>query len=215
MPIGTAVRQRLGRYEVPAVDLFRSAFVDLDSCAEILASMGDATRILEIGAGDGRLATHIVAAFPHAQYLGLDVVDGVGRLYEGPAERASFRNQRAEALLAENPDPFDLVLVVDVLHHVPIGERGQLLQVAGALTGPRGRLVIKEWERRPGLGYRIGHFADRVVSGDKTVRFHDRDELLHQVTDAFGPDVVSLVARVPPWRSNILVAVTPPERATA
>src|SRR4051794_25701463 len=116
---GTAVRTRLGRWELPAAELYRSAFINLDDLAASLASLGPVKRILEIGCGDGSMADRLCAAYPDAEYLGIDIAPNPGRLFQGDRSRATFRSVLSSDLLAEKPEPFDLVAVVDVVHHIP------------------------------------------------------------------------------------------------
>ena len=76
MSIGRAVRTRLGRFEVPVSDAYRSLFIDLDACADLLAGRVEAESILEIGCGDGQMARTLLDRFPTARYEGIDVEIG-------------------------------------------------------------------------------------------------------------------------------------------
>ncbi|WP_441245639.1 class I SAM-dependent methyltransferase [Kitasatospora sp. McL0602] len=207
MGITTAVRRRLGKYEIPAAELYRSVFIDLDSLATTLLSLGKPKRILEIGCGDGAVAERLVGALPDAEYVGIDVMDNPGRLFQGDRGRAEFRSVYSHDLRAEEPALFDLVLVVDVLHHVPPAQRDALLRDAEALLAPGGTLIVKEWERRSDLAHLMAYTADKYVSGDKNVVFGDRDELLATVSSALPGLSVFCETRVPPKRNNILFAL--------
>ncbi|MER5641720.1 methyltransferase [Kitasatospora sp. NPDC002227] len=211
MGITTAVRRRLGKYEIPAAELYRSVFIDLDSLATTLLSLSRPKRILEIGAGDGAVAERLVSALPDAEYVGIDVMDHPGRLFRGDRSRAEFRSVYSHDLRAEGPALFDLVLVVDVLHHVPPARRDALLHDAEALLAPGGTLIVKEWERRSDLAHLMAYTADKYVSGDKGVVFGDRDQLLAIISRALPGLSVICETRVPPKRNNILFALRRPE----
>ncbi len=205
MGIGSAVRRRLGRYEIPAVDLYRGRFINLDDLAGVLASLGPAKRILEIGCGDGTLAQRLVLAFPDAEYVGIDVCASPGRLYRGDPDRVSFRTLRTGEYLAAHPDErYDLVVIVDVLHHVPAAEQVELLRDAGVLAGAGGAVVVKEWERGRGVPHLLAYTADRYVSGDRGVRFRSRAELESLLGTGLPGFATTLLARVPPRRNNAL-----------
>lgn len=207
MGFGTSVRRRLGAFEVPAADLYRSVFVNLDDLATTLASLGDARRVLEVGCGDGSLAQRITAALPQAEYLGIDIAPQPGRLYRGDPHRAVFRSRSTQVLLAEEPEPFDLVVVVDVLHHVPAPAREELLRDAAQLIAPDGTLAVKDWERGRNLPHALAYAADRYVSGDRTVAFPDREELRSLLDRALPGFRVVCEARIPPRRNNVLYAM--------
>jgi 2-polyprenyl-6-hydroxyphenyl methylase/3-demethylubiquinone-9 3-methyltransferase len=207
MGIGTAVRHRLGRFEIPAAEAYRNRFIDLDSLATTLASLTGAKRILEIGSGDGSFGERLVKAFPDATYVGIDVAETTGRLYRGDPARATFRAITSSDLIAEDPEPFDLVTIVDVVHHVPEELRIPILADAAKLTAPGGMVAVKDWERGRGLAHVMAYTADRYVSGDKTVRFPSREEL-RQMIDTGLPDFrVVCETRIPPRRNNVLYAL--------
>lgn len=210
MGFGTSVRRRLGRWEVPAADLYRSLFIELEDLADTVASLGSVGRIVEIGCGDGAFADSLCLAYPQADYLGIDVSDCPGRLFRGDRSRAQFRSITSNDLLAERPQRFDLVAVVDVLHHVTEGERTQVLRDAAALTAPAGLVVVKEWERGHGLAHALAYTADRYVSGDSGVRFMPEHELRQLVETALPEFELVCKARIPPHRNNLLFALRRP-----
>lgn len=207
MGFGSAVRHRLGRFEIPAADAYRNRFIDLDSLATTLASLTTAKRILEIGSGDGTFGQRLVKAFPDATYVGIDVAPNPGRLYRGDPARATFRSITSSDFIAENPEPFDLVTIVDVVHHVPEELRVPILTDAAKLTAPGGMVAVKDWERGKGIAHLMAYTADRYVSGDKTVRFPARDELQAMIADGLPEFSVVCEARIPPRRNNVLYAL--------
>ncbi|HEU5473350.1 MAG TPA: class I SAM-dependent methyltransferase [Actinophytocola sp.] len=204
MALGPGIRRRLGRFEVAAAQAYRSFFINLDDLAVTLASLTEAKRILEIGCGDGLFAQRLCEVFPEAEYVGIDVADNPGRLFRGDRSRVSFHTTAVSDFLAESLDRFDLVAIVDVLHHVPPAQRVQVLGDAGRLVSANGTIAIKECERSRHPGYLSIYFADRYFSGDKTVRFADRDELRHLMAQALPGFAVACEARVPSLRANLL-----------
>ena len=202
--LGPAVRTRLGRFEVPAADAYRAAFIDLDAAAQVLASVAPAKRILEIGCGDGSFGQRLLEKYPGAQYVGIDISDEPGRLYRGDRSRASFRSTDSAAFLAEDPEPFDLVVMVDVVHHIPLELRDEVLREMRALTAPGGRYAIKEWDPLRGPVHAACWALDRYVTGDRIE--HIRSEELKTWLSRLLGDQLALDARVPPHRHNYLVA---------
>ena len=205
MGMGSVIRQRLGSLEIPAADLYRSIFINLEDFAASAASLGPAKRILEIGAGDGSCAQRLLEVLPDAEYLGIDIAPNPGRLFRGDESRATFRSISSSDLISEGPGVFDLVVIVDVLHHVPAAFRTPLLQDAATLTAPAGTILVKDWERDASrVGYGMVYAADRYVSGDKTVDFASRQEL-RRLIDVSLPDFTPVFeGRIPPMRSNVL-----------
>jgi len=213
MGFGESVRTRLGRWETPAAELYRSVFIDLDDLATTTARLvPSASRILEIGCGDGSVADRMNNQYPEADFVGIDVAASPGRRYAGDPHRACFRSMTSRELVEEHPELFDLILVVDVLHHVPErSSRVQLLQDASSLLAPGGRLLIKDWERHPGMIHMLTFAADRYVSGDRTVAFMSATELRDLVTATLPELAPEEVTWVRPHRANALYALRSPE----
>jgi len=201
MGVSPVVRRLLSRVELAAGRFYRGLMIDLGELAATVASLGPADRILEIGCGKGALATHLARTFPHADYLGVDPRQDVGRNFRGDRERVSFRCGRSTDLLIPDrvsrdgqpgsPLVFDLVLVVDVLHHVPAADRLPLLADAAALTRPGGLVVVADWERGRGPADLFCYLTCRWLAGYEKV----------------------VGARVPPHRNNLLLALRGPAAA--
>jgi 2-polyprenyl-3-methyl-5-hydroxy-6-metoxy-1,4-benzoquinol methylase len=205
MSVGPWVRKRLGPYEFAAAEAYRGLFIDLDALVSTLARLPGVSRILEVGAGEGALATRLCIAFPQATYLGIDVVDAPGRLFRGDDTRAEFRRIRVEELPPD--DTFDLVVITDVLHHVPPPERRSLLRASHSLLRMGGHLVVKEWERGRNPWHFLTAGSDRYLSGDKGVEFFSPGELPDLLGELFPKDPIAIEARVPPRKNNILLVL--------
>lgn len=209
MSIGAAVRNRLGRLESPATDAYRAIFFSLtDFVSNVRRMVPDANRVLEVGCGDGAVADRISRLYPGAHYTGIDVAPEPGRRYRGDPARATFRSITSGQLRETDPMPFDLVLIVDVLHHVPKNDdRAQILADAAAMMAPGGTVLVKEWERSRHLGYLAGATSDRYVSGDRSARFMDRSELVTLLRIGAPGLVVADFTTVRPWACNSLLAL--------
>ncbi len=211
MSIGRAIRARLGPFEIPVSDFYRSRFIDLDACARTLASVVPARAILEVGCGDGQLAGRLVARFPDATYTGIDIAPEVGRLYRGDPARASFASIDTSSFLASRTDRFDLVVLVDVLHHVPARARPALVHDVRELTTAGGHYVVKDWVRSRSPVHLAAWAADRFITGDR-VAYFEEGELDSLVPDEFPEDRRVLRAEIAPRRNNVLLVY---ERARA
>lgn len=211
MGIGSTVRRRLGALEVPVSNAYRSYFINLEDFAELVRSVAPAERILEVGCGDGSLVQRLAAVYPTAEIVGIDISAEPGRLFEGDRSRVSFRSILTGDLLREDPQRFDLVVICDVVHHVPHSERAALLADARELLVPGGHLVVKDWEPTRSLAHGLAYFSDTYVSGD-TVSFPSRSELRSQIQELLPDDEILAEARVPPRRNNFAIVV---QRASA
>ena len=148
MTVGSLARRLLGdRLFVRVAGFYRALFVDLDAVADCLPRFAPGTEVLDVGGGDGALLDRVLARNPGTRATLVDLAPRVGMAIA--AERRSrVRCLPATPLAACRergaPAP-DVVLVSDLLHHVPPSERESLLRDVRAVAGDRPlQLVVKD-----------------------------------------------------------------------
>ena len=102
-------------------------FINVGELGKAIDAVPFGSRVLEVGVGDGMIASQIVERRPDASVLGIDLAQNPGSLFEGDRSRVEFRTISTSDLLAEQPTPFDAIVIADVLHHVPPSLRTELL----------------------------------------------------------------------------------------
>ena len=207
MSIGARVRRAFGSHERRISELWRAMFVDLDAWTALCRRWApDARRILEIGCGEGYSTERLVAQWPDARIDAIDIADSIGRLYAGPPNPVRFRKVYAEELAAESPGAYDLIVLADVLHHVPAPAREVLLRSAGTLLARGGTLAFKAWERNRTPVYYAAWAADRWLTGDR-VAYLTRKEASALLANVFGAEAIIEQTWVRPWRNNYALRV--------
>jgi trans-aconitate methyltransferase len=202
MAIGAAVRRAFGPYERDVAEAWRAVFFDLDDWIDLIWTWNrTATRILELGCGEGYSTERLEARFPHAEIIAIDIAQNIGRLYKGPEERVTFQIIEAEALAIVRPAQFDLVVLADVIHHIPASMRPSVLQATRTLLAPGGCLALKDWERRSSLIHALAYSADRWLTGDM-VSYLTPAEMRHAVGAVYGADNIGPTCRLRPWAHN-------------
>jgi 2-polyprenyl-6-hydroxyphenyl methylase/3-demethylubiquinone-9 3-methyltransferase len=209
--IGPLVRRRLGRLERPAAEIYRRVFVDLDAFVTAICERVPAPlRLLEIGCGEGALVERLARAFPGASITAIDICSEPGRLCAAKEPRIRFLQASVGELRALETETYPLVVIGDVLHHVPQREREEVLEHAAALLAPGGVLVCKEWVRKRTFPYLIGYCADRYILGDD-VHYMSEHELCGLARRVFGARSILSKFRVPPWDCNFALLIAPHE----
>jgi 2-polyprenyl-3-methyl-5-hydroxy-6-metoxy-1,4-benzoquinol methylase len=202
MPLGPAVRRLFGRHEHRVAELYRAIFIDIDAYARQIGDwVPGARRILEVGCGEGAVTERLARAYPDADILAIDITPRVGRLFRGRRDRVTFVETTVQQVAAEQPGAFDLVILSDVLHHVPSAIRRELLAAVRATIAPGGSLIFKDWERTAAPIHWLCHAGDRWLTGDR-VRYLRKPEAEAMLADAFGRPAVVAHAWVRPWRNN-------------
>lgn len=209
MTLGRLVRNVLGeRRARSAGRLYRALFVDMAKASELIAAeIPPGAHVLDVGGGDGEPLNHLLALRSDIRVTTIDVATGVGRwidaMHAARVERLDATSL-ASYLASGRPLP-DVLLLSDVMHHVPGGERDAFLAAVRDLLRrvPRLRIIVKDVE--PGhWRATLGLWSDRYVTGDRGVLPIGRRELVGAMTR------VEAGLR---WRETGLFAHDPPNYA--
>ncbi|KAF2991848.1 class I SAM-dependent methyltransferase [Methylocystis sp. MJC1] len=209
MALGPRIRGIFGPYERHVAEAYRAVFLDIDALADRIRKWApDAKEILEVGCGEGAVTERLSAAYPNAQITAIDLTPRLGRLYAGPRERVRFLQVDVQEIARVNPNAFDLVIMSDVLHHVPTEGRRALLDAIRRATAANGKFVLKDWERTPTPIHWLCYASDRYITGD-AISYLTSDELIGEIGESFGRAGCVDEARIAPWRNNIAILVAP------
>lgn len=209
MPIGPVIRRLFGPYERQISNAYRAIYFDIDAYVDRLRQWKpSAQNILEVGCGEGAVTEKLRAAWPDAEITGIDLTARLGRLYAGRRDRVRFVQGSIQQIAAAEPGRYDLVVLCDVLHHVPQEFRQELLDAIRQTLAPGGSFVLKEWERNHTPIYWLGYLSDRWLTGDR-ISYMTREEARERLIASFGRAALVAEARISPWRNNIATLVQP------
>ena len=119
----------------------------------LLPALCQASRILDLGCGNGELARRMLQQGYGGEYFGLDFSPGL----LATASQAVPIGTKVSFLSADlaqagweaalMPGSFDMAVAFAVLHHLPgAALRRQVLCTVRRLLAPRGRLVLSNWQ---------------------------------------------------------------------
>jgi SAM-dependent methyltransferase len=96
-------------------------------------SVGTSARILEVGVGEGKVATRLAKRYPHASITGLDLPDNDLRDHWNASNLTGLFASAEQIPFADNT--FDLVVAVEMLEHVSRPDR-VLAEIHRVAKGP-------------------------------------------------------------------------------
>jgi hypothetical protein len=192
MALGPAIRTLLGARLARRVGrCYRGIFVDLaKEAAALSAVLPPGAHLLDVGGGDGEPLNNLLAQRPDLRITTLDPKPKVGEWIEArfsPRVTRLAGTSLADYLAAGRPDP-DVLLIADVMHHIPVTERSGFLGPVRALLerAPHLCIIIKDVE--PGSWRAIlGSLSDRYVTGDPDVSLIARENLARLLVEQLGP----------------------------
>jgi 2-polyprenyl-3-methyl-5-hydroxy-6-metoxy-1,4-benzoquinol methylase len=209
MKLGPLVRRMFGPYERQISELYRSMYINIDALVELIARWKPTPkRILEVGCGEGAVTQRLNAVYPDAQITAIDVTPRVGRLYREALTRVRFVNCTVEEIASGEPGQYDLVVLSDVLHHVPVESRQSILDAIRTVLAPQGTLIFKDWQRNFAPIHWLCYASDRWLTGDR-ISYMTRDEMRERLARSFGDEALIAEARVGPWWNNLATLVQP------
>jgi 2-polyprenyl-3-methyl-5-hydroxy-6-metoxy-1,4-benzoquinol methylase len=206
---GPYIRRLFGKHEHRVGEIYRSMFIDIDAFVDMMRHWNpNATRILEVGCGEGAVTERIAERYPHALITAIDISSRVGRLFLGSHERVKFLNCSVEDIVSSEREKYDLIVLSDVVHHVPPPLRQGLLNSIRAAMAPQGSFVFKDWERNFSPIHWMSYAADRWLTGDR-ISYMSRSEMRDFLTRTFGAASIVSEARVRPRWNNLAMLVRP------
>jgi hypothetical protein len=185
MSIGKLVRRVLGkRLFARLAHYYRRFFVDLKVAAEVITDhIPPKASILDIGGGDGALLNEFITLRPDVRITAVDIADEIGTaiLEEHRLKVRLFPKTSTfddHELFSEN---YDVVLLSDVMHHIPVDERIAFIdQICLIFSEKPFILIIKDLE--PGYFKTfLGFISDRYISGDRNTKFVSSHDLKKMV----------------------------------
>jgi 2-polyprenyl-3-methyl-5-hydroxy-6-metoxy-1,4-benzoquinol methylase len=209
MKLGPLIRQMFGPYERHISAMYRSIYINIDAFVELVVQWKpNAKKILEVGCGEGAVTERLKAAYSDANITAIDITPRVGRLYRGSLDGVQFIRCAAQDIAATESGQYDLVVLSDVLHHVPQEFRQALLDAIRTALTPQGTLIFKDWQRSYAPIHWLCYASDRWLTGDR-VSYMTREEMREILARSFGEAALVAEARVRPWWNNIATLVRP------
>jgi 2-polyprenyl-3-methyl-5-hydroxy-6-metoxy-1,4-benzoquinol methylase len=209
MAIGPIIRRAFGPYEYQISAAYRAIYIDIGQLALVTQRwVPTARNILEVGCGEGAVTEHLRTLYPYAAITAIDVTANLGRLYRGPREGLRFVQCQVEQVAATDAGVYDLVILSDVLHHVPHDLRQSLLESIRTTLAPDGSFIFKDWIRTATPIHWLSYASDRWLTGDR-IAYLTHQEMLSSLRNTFGGTAVIAEERIAPWRNNIAMLVKP------
>lgn len=203
MSPGQLLRRLLGpKLFEPLGRASSAAFVDLEQVAESFPPLPRYARVLHLGGGDGQLLNALLARFADARATMIDVAPQLGGALSSSllARVDLLPNTSVRDYAARGRPPPDLIVICDLVHHVPPQERVRFFSELRALFGPNTALLVKDVRPGKARAY-LSYWVDRYLLGDPWVSLIGEDALEALVQQAL-PGLVAertpLFERHPP-----------------
>ncbi len=168
-------------------------------------------RILDIGCGTGAMLNLLAARGCIREGIGCEINEGAIRAAEKAARRLSAPHvqfRQAASVRHWPAGPFDVVSLIDVMHHVPRSEQQAFLTAAAARVGAGGLLIYKDMAERP-LWRALANRLHDLVLARQWINYVSRDDARAWATAAGLVAVTEEAFAVGPYAHELMVFARP------
>jgi ubiquinone/menaquinone biosynthesis C-methylase UbiE len=186
----------------------------LPGVAGVADALNAGGSLLEVGCGTGFLQLQLAKAFPHARCTGVDI-DPTGlaaarRAVEDAGLEARVQILEGDVRTVVAPESFDVVVMVEVLHEISPGIRGDVVKsCARALKGGGWLVIVDETypsdlaqARQPDYRFPLQTGFEELMWGNVVPTCEEQERLLAEAgfgeapqRSVFGEGFTLLVAR--------------------
>ena len=179
----TAIRRVIAAYDQPIIrayswgrfQIFRQRFLD-----EIGQYLPEEGRVLDIGCGFGLFGLYFAQVHPRVQLSGFDLSESRVAIANDAARKLGIANARFEvgdATELRARQRFDVVYMLDVVHHVAPATVRRLIEEVHASLPSGGRLLVKELDTEPAWQRVFAHVLDLAMSPSQPPHYWAAAEL--------------------------------------
>jgi 2-polyprenyl-3-methyl-5-hydroxy-6-metoxy-1,4-benzoquinol methylase len=195
-------RRIIAAYETRLVRAYcavRFVIINLNTLHLLSMCMRGRVRVLEIGCGFGLFGCYFASKNPLLRYHGIDLNAGRIAMANRAARRLSLDNISFEAGDAGGDlrleDQYDVVLLMDLVHHIPDDAKHRLFASITSKLKPGGRIVIKDIARKPALKLFFTWVLDVLMTRGFDMRYWDERRFRGGMDPAFRMETY----RIPHW----------------
>lgn len=202
-------------YESDRAELY-DAFIDaaamnysgvLDAVVQMaLRTPRPVRRVLDLGAGTGRLTARVLERFPRANAVALDgsaaMLERAARRLSPYADRVGFERRPFEAIRGGFDECYDLIVSSFALHHMDHAAMPRLLRSLRRALRPGGQLVVADYvlTRSPRLqGWYEETWVEHRLAGESGGKTKEQMLREHEATKAAEGDNPALLTDLLGW----------------
>jgi len=127
-------------------------------------------KYIDVGCGYGFISLWTAQVFPGAEVIGMDVIKSRIEFANRLVKAEDIKNLTflVKDIKTESIDHAEIILLIDLFHHVPFDNQLSFLRQCIEKTPPGGYIVFKDIDRKPWWKFRVNYIQDYLFTGEKT-----------------------------------------------
>lgn len=164
----------------------------------IFSLIPEGKNYIDVGCGYGFISIWTALVFPEARVTGMDVVES--RIAFASELAKDIRNLKFEVkdiTKDRNIDDPEIILLIDLFHHVPFESQMPFLKQCIDKTPKGGYIVFKDIDRKPWWKFRVNYVQDYLFTREATY-CRDKGEYMEFFRqNGFEPEYFDLMKGYP------------------
>lgn len=144
----------------------------------IFQLLPEGNHYIDVGCGYGFISLWTALVFPGSSVVGMDVEESRIVFARQLVEEAGIQNLAflVKDITNETIDDSEIILLIDLFHHVPFDDQLPFLRQCIEKTPKGGTIVFKDIDRKPWWKFMVNYIQDYLFTGKTYSR--DKDEYM-------------------------------------
>ena len=138
--------------------------------------------IIDIGCGEGVMATLLAISSPKRKVIGMDIDNSKIKLGQSVAQKIVNLSFKSQDILRKNLPNASAFVLSDFLHHIPSTKHFWILKKLTKSLSKGGVIVVKEIDMKDGIRSKFSHFFDFIFYPTEKVNFIRSNDLFDSLT---------------------------------
>jgi 2-polyprenyl-3-methyl-5-hydroxy-6-metoxy-1,4-benzoquinol methylase len=186
---------------VRAYCVVRFIIININMLHILSLCMRGKRRVLEIGCGFGLFACYFAARNSNIRYHGIDLNAGRIEMARKAARTLQLENVRFECRDArdvlELEPQYDVIIMMDLMHHLPDESKHHLLQTVMPHLAPGGRVIFKEISRKPAWKLFFTWVLDVLMTGGFDMWYWNARQFREAMDPSFDLEIYPIADLLP------------------
>ncbi len=169
------------RSKIELYDALRKIICPFDRIIEEVPPKGE---VLDVGCGYGTFCIILSEKRPKIKITGLDLDKNRVIIARNRIKNLNIELLNADATNFEIVKNFDIIICLDLIHHIPYENHAPMLNNLKKHLKKDGLLVVKDMDNKPFYKYLWNYLQDSVITKSLAFSYKSKEKMLELLQDS-------------------------------